>query len=427
MRVLWSVNTLSPAIASQLNIKSSHSISWVEAMSACLAKRNDVVLAIVSLGDVKKIKKSCINDIEYYIVPNTNKLTNTWREIILDFKPDIIHVYGTERHHNVSLIECVNRELPIIVSLQGIIAEYEKYYFGGISKREILKYYTLGDILLRQGVFSGKRKFVRQKKMEADILKNVLYVEGRSNWDRVMSEQISIHRKYYFCPRMIRTPFFEYFWNEHDFEPYSIFVHQGGYPIKGLHFMIEALHILKKKYPNVKLYISGMDFLQKSKGIRILTTTGYMKYIRCMIKKYNLRRNIVFTGYLNAKEMAEKLSTVQLCVIPSIIENAPNSLVESMIVGTPCIASYVGGNSELLDDGMAGYLYRCNEFAMLADRISFVFENTQDANRRACYGQKLARERHDPNKLEDTIMNIYHDVINDFSGKYNENTRKQNF
>ena len=145
-----------------------------------------------------------------------------------------------------------------------------------------------------------------------------------------------------------------------------------------------------------------------------------MKYIKYLIKKYNLIENIVFTGYLNATEMAKKLALVQVCVVPSVIENAPNSLAEAMLVGTPCIASYVGGNSEMLDGGLGGYLYRYNESAMLADRISSVFENPVEVRNKSNYAKELAWKRHDPLKLENTIMNIYHEVITDFSGKEND-------
>lgn len=417
MRLLWSVNTLPPGIASRLDVKSLHSISWVEAMAERLKKREDVFLAIASPGDVSELKKACIDGIEYYILPNKKEMKGIWQQVLTDFNPDIIHIYGTERQHNLSLVNCVNRRLPIVVSLQGIIAEYEKHYYGGIGKKEIIRYYTLGDILLRQGIFSGKKKFARQKKLEAEILNNVSYVEGRSDWDRVMSEQINPNRKYYHCPRMIRSQFFEASWDERNVEPHTLFVHQGAYPIKGLHFMMEALRILKKKYPDVKVYISGMNFLEKLSFKRKLTETGYMKLIRNKIKKYNLADNIVFTGYLNAFELAERLSKVNACVIPSVIENAPNSLAEGMIVGTPCVASYVGGNSQMLDGELGGYLYRYNEPAMLADRISVVFECAQEVRRKSAHAKQLAHERHNPQKLEATIMNIYQDVITDFSGK----------
>ena len=417
MRVLWSVNTISPVIASKLNTKSLHSISWVEAMSARLKSRNDISLAIAFPGSCETLQTFYVDQVTYYVLPGENNLLTTWDKIISSFKPDIIHIYGTERKHNLSLIDCVNNQLPIVVSLQGIIAEYEKHYYGGMSIKDILKYYTIGDVILRQGILAGKKKFAQQKKLEAQILNNVSYFEGRSDWDRVMSAQINPNRKYYTCPRMIREPFFDNSWNIQQAEPHSLFVHQGGYPIKGLHFMMEALNILKKRYPDVKLYISGHNFLQKFSIKGMLTETGYIKYIKHLIRKYDLVNNIVFTGYLPANQLADRLSKVQACIVPSVIENAPNSLAEGMIVGAPCIASYVGGNAEMLCGGLGGYLYRFNEPAMLADRVSCIFDNTNDAIVRAEYGKNIARTRHDPDVLEKTLLDIYADILVDFAGK----------
>lgn len=414
MRILWSVNTVSPRVAEKINITSFHAISWVEAMSERLKSREDVFMAIVVPTNESILRKAEVDGICYYLLPKSKKLCNAWKEIVSDFKPDIIHVYGTERTHNLSLIEETVNKMPIVVSLQGIIAEYEKHYYGGLSKKEILKNYTLADIVLKQGVFEGKKAFKKQKECEFAILNKVSYIEGRSDWDRVMSERISPNRTYYFCPRMIRSPFFDVVRNDEEVLQHSIFVHQGGYPIKGLHFMLDALKILKNKYPDVKLYISGTDFFKTLSFKHKLLETGYVKYIKRIIKKNDLMNNIQFTGRLDAFGMAQELAKMHVCVVPSVIENAPNSLAEAMIVGTPCVASYVGGNPDMLDNGLAGYLYRATEAPMLAERIMSVFEKKQETEKKSAYAKKIARERHDPLKLETTIMNIYKDIIMDF-------------
>ena len=121
--------------------------------------------------------------------------------------------------------------------------------------------------------------------------------------------------------------------------------------------------------------------------------------------------------------MAQKLAQMQVCVVPSVIENAPNSLAEAMIIGTPCVASYVGGNADMIDNGLGGYLYRATESPMLAERISNVFENSQDAFEKANYAKKTARKRHDPLTLEKTIINIYEDVVRDFVNR-NANSKE---
>ena len=55
MRILWTINTVPPGAAKELNIKSFHAISWVEAMGSKLAQRDDLTLAIAFAADVESL------------------------------------------------------------------------------------------------------------------------------------------------------------------------------------------------------------------------------------------------------------------------------------------------------------------------------------------------------------------------------------
>ncbi len=417
MKVLWSVNTLSPKVAKAVGISYGHAISWVEAMSEKLSRNRDISLAIATTTSEKKLRQAEHEGITYFLLPRDGDLHADWNQVLSDFAPDVIHAYGTEQKHNLPLIRCAEGKVPVVISLQGIITEYEKRYLGGISRKTINRHYSLAEFIFRKGIYSRQKEFRKQSKLEATMLREVKYIEGRSDWDRVMSAQISPDRQYYTCPRMIRRPFFDHHWTGEGIEPHSIFVHQGNYPIKGLHFLLQALAILKKSYPDLKLFISGNDFLLPSTGIKKYVKMGYKEYIKQIIKENGLREHLVFTGYLEADALAAHLTRMQVCVNPSAIENAPNSLAEAMIVGTPAVASYVGGSPEMLDNGRGGYLYRYDEYPMLADRIAHIFENPEEAREKSLYARALARTRHDPDTLESTIIGIYNAVMTDYATK----------
>ena len=409
MKVLWSVNTILPDVAKAFGLQHGHAISWVDAMRTALAQRHpEISLAIVCNGDtqVKTLVKKQYEGVMYYIMPANGKYKQYWAEIMSEFSPDVIHAYGTEKKHNIPLIENYARQIPIVISLQGLLSEYHRHYYAFIPKREILLNYTLRDFL-RGGILAGKRRFIKQSKYERKMLCDVKYVEGRSDWDKAISTNINPALTYYHCPRMIRQPFFSYEWQEEQIEPHSLFVHQGNYPIKGLHFMLDALGILSRKYPDMKLYISGGNILNGSK----LREGGYTRYIRKKIRDLGLEDRIVFTGYLNADALAERLSRTHVCVIPSAIENAPNSLAEAMIVGTPCVASHVGGNAEMMDYGRLGLLYCYYEPQLLAERIERLFETPDLARSFSALGREYTRKKHDPEHLEHTLLDIYRDMI----------------
>lgn len=414
MRVLWSVNCVFPNLANKVGLKSGHAVSWVDAMKTALSDNHpEVELAIVCNCErgVKELLKHRDGSIAYYMLPANSHRQKNWEKIIDEFCPEVIHAYGTETTHNITLIERYKHKIPIIISLQGIISEYVRHYYAHMPAKDIILNYTLCDILSRRGIFEGKRAFAKQSKKEQKMLCSVRYVEGRSDWDKAVSLNINPDLKYYNCPRMLRKPFFEYRWDKENHEPHSLFVHQGGYPIKGLHFMIDALDIISKKYPDVKLYVSGNSFINK-KGLR---EHGYPRYIRKKINKLGLKDRIVFTGYLSADELAKKLSKINICIIPSAIENAPNALAEAMCVGTPCIASYVGGNAQMLDYGKLGLLYSYYEPQLLAQRIDDLFMNPEKAADFSEKGQTFVREKHKPAVLEETLLGIYADVIESFN------------
>lgn len=409
MNILWSVNTLMPWVASEIGVKSSHAISWVDAMSKELVKDENIHLAIASVAKVRMLKKVEINGVVYYIIPS-REIDKGWEFVLNDFNPEVIHLYGTEKTHNIPLIKHSEINSRIVISLQGILKGYARVYYGGIDVSVLVKNLTLKD-LLRSSVFSGRKSFEKGIKTEEWQLQHVKYVEGRSTWDRVYAMSINPDLKYFYCPRLIREPFYRIQWSLEKMERHSIFVHQGNYPIKGLHFLFEALPHLIKKYPDLKLYIAGNDILHRDSLFKKLTRNGYSKYLLSLYKKLNIENYVVFLGSISAEEVAKRLSITNAMVIPSVIENCPNSLAEAMLVGTPSVASYVGGNAELLNYGQCGELYCYNEPLMLAESIDKIFSSETLAKNYSMKSRELALERHNPAKLKNTLLGIYDQII----------------
>ena len=71
----------------------------------------------------------------------------------------------------------------------------------------------------------------------------------------------------------------------------------------------------------------------------------------------------------NERLMAICYAAADLYVLPSIAENLPNSLMESLGCGTPCVAFDVGGCPEIVEHGQTGYLASVGDVADLASGI----------------------------------------------------------
>jgi glycosyltransferase involved in cell wall biosynthesis len=412
MKVLWTVNNLVPEVADVFSLPRGHAISWIDALGKKLKTRNDIELSIACVYNVKSIRKQKVDNILYYILPQNKDNETGWSEIIYDFCPDIIHAFGTEHKHNLFVLRTCSR-IPVILSLQGILTEYAKHYYAGIDIKTMLRYSSIKDLFLPTGFFSGKMDFIKRAKIEQKIIKLSKYAEGRSTWDMVSVKKINSSINYYYCPRMIRPAFFNYIWDYSKIQKHTILVHQGGYPIKGLHFVLEAIHLLKKHYPDIQLYVAGGDIFAKQTWKQKIYRKGYVNYLKDLIERYDLHNNIIFTGFLTSDEMAKLLSVMNVSLMPSAIENAPNSLAEAMIVGTPIVASFVGGNMDMIEHNKEGFLYCYNESNMLAYYIKKIFEDENIAIKFSKNAMRTARDRHDPIKLEKHIVGIYNSIICD--------------
>ena len=160
MNVLWIVNTLPPNIAECFGIKSKHAISWVDAMGKRLECSPDVSLGIATLGNDNNLHHKLIGRIDYYILPKSDSACVCYDAVLKEFKPDIIHCYGTEERipdlcNRVKefLDELKSKEYKsvLIVAHSGVSKAFYIYFNGvpedgkmlnlGLKNTEVKEYY----------------------------------------------------------------------------------------------------------------------------------------------------------------------------------------------------------------------------------------------------------------------------------------------
>ena len=115
------------------------------------------------------------------------------------------------------------------------------------------------------------------------------------------------------------------------------------------------------------MIISGEDLKLKK--------SAYARFICAEIKKYKLEKVICFVGELSDVEMYEQYLQANLFLSTSIEENSSNSICEAMCIGTPVVASYVGGLSTMISHGESGFLYPLTESYMMEYYVEKIFEN----------------------------------------------------
>ncbi len=417
MKVLWVTNIPLPEASLLMNEKPVPYGGWLINAAIGLVREKGIKLAISfpkkNITGVKKIKGEGIN---YYpfspVGDNLQSLEDNpnLMKIIDDFEPDLVHIFGTEYSHSLAMINiCKKKNIHAVISIQGLVSFIAKHYLNGIPAR-VRKQYTFRDFIKLDNLKQQQRKFMQQGLLEEEALQKAIHVIGRTTWDKACTTLINSNINYHYCSETMRDAFYKDVWRLEKCERYSIFISQGSYPLKGLHFILESMPIILKQFPSAKLYIGGQNITITDNFKQTLKISSYGKYIKKLIKKYNLQNNVVFTGVLSEEEMRNRYIKSHVFVCPSSIENSSNSLGEAMLLGVPSIASDVGGISDLLTHKEEGFLYQADAPYMLAYYISEIFKNNKVALRLSGKSRKKALKLYDKEQNLNRLIEIYNEI-----------------
>lgn len=121
-------------------------------------------------------------------------------------------------------------------------------------------------------------------------------------------------------------------------------------PRKGVLEWAEAVARVAEQHPSLRAEFAGGD--------TAMSVTGGPTVRHSMLGRIppSRRGHLVFHGNLGRIGLEAVLARASLAVVPSRWENFPNSCMELMGSGLPVIASPHGGMTEMLEDGVSGWI-----------------------------------------------------------------------
>lgn len=165
-------------------------------------------------------------------------------------------------------------------------------------------------------------------------------------------------------------------------------------PLKGFNLLKESLKIIKKS--ELGNDIECVTFGDRQKGVE---------------QVHGIPLHHV--GYINDDHILAKLySSADMFVTPSKIDNLPNTVMESMSCGTPCLAFAIGGMPDLIEHKQTGYLAQKFNIRDLANGILWIFDKLRidELLGKTCR-QKVIQNYH-PDVISQKYIIFYKRVLN---------------
>ncbi len=130
---------------------------------------------------------------------------------------------------------------------------------------------------------------------------------------------------------------------------------------KGLPILLESLATLQKKHPDILLTVIG-DGCDR-------------KQLEQLTAKLGLNQNVNYVGYKSQLEVREYLQKTDIFVMSSFAEGIPVVLMEAMASGVPVVATQIAGVSELVENGVNGYLVTPGDSLSLSENVEKLLNN----------------------------------------------------
>ena len=416
MKVLWVSLVKFPPLCEYLGEPVPAHCGWMYASAKAMLKAiPEVSLGVIVYSYGGKYEKYDIEGVTYYLVPTgridrtSKKQIAACRQAITDFAPHLIHIHGTE--HSLAKAVCVANVsgVRIIANIQGLAGPYMRYADGGLSLWDKWTNVTPLDFYRGTFLLNAKRSFEHRAECEHYVLTHITDIIGRTQWDHDHVMTVNPRLRYHFMNETLRDSFYEKpLWNYARCKKHTIFVSNSGSALKGAHQVLKALPFILRQYPDTVVNFCGSSVM--SNNLKdLLRFQGYHLYLRRLVKRLHLQEHVHFLGSLSEVQMKQQFLDANVYVMPSAIENSPNSLCEAQILGTPVVASYCGGTPTLLTDGQTGYFYRYEEFEQLAQIVMRIFAEI-DFKELSEQEHKVAFARHSKSGNAAVLKSIYHSL-----------------
>lgn len=180
---------------------------------------------------------------------------------------------------------------------------------------------------------------------------------------------------------------------------------------KGVQFLVPAIPKIVSQCKNVEFIVIGAD-TNNATGQKSM-----LAFLQNMLAENNCASHVKFLPFVPLNELPNYYRAADIFVFPSLYDNAPCTVLESMASGRPVVTSDAGGAREYMVDGESGIVVASRNSEQLAEAIIALAKDTQ---KREAIG-KAARQRvldlYTAKDLAEQSVGAYQEAIEKYETK----------
>jgi glycosyltransferase involved in cell wall biosynthesis len=167
---------------------------------------------------------------------------------------------------------------------------------------------------------------------------------------------------------------------------------------KGLTYLIHAMPIIIDNIPNVKLIVVGKGEEEEK--------------LKNMVKKLNLTKYVMFTGFVFDEDLIEYYSICDVFVLPSptLMESWGNVALEAMAMEKPAIVTVGAGVAEFFKEEKIGVLAKPKDYKDIAKKIIQLLSDEELRREIGVRGRKVILENCNWKKIAQKYLEIYENI-----------------
>lgn len=171
---------------------------------------------------------------------------------------------------------------------------------------------------------------------------------------------------------------------------------------KGVRQLIQAFPFIKEKYPKAVLNLYGRDwkFPNGSSYIKMLQEVELPK-----ISPFD--KDVIFHGSIDYDQIPQAYAKAAVCVFPSHMETLGLVAPEAMAMEKAVVFTSLGPGSEVIEDGLTGYLCNPHQTKDIAEKILLVLQNPKKAAEIGVKARRSVLEKFEISKIVQENIDFY--------------------